>query len=101
MHVNPNPLLNEYREECCGKAEDEGHEPESIHADVKWRWAESGVRRWRRGRDGDLGGDRGYLLRNLCEHCDVLLQVVYHLVFWAYAQILLAVDYERGESSGK
>jgi hypothetical protein len=34
-HVTPNPLLDKHREECRGKAEDEGHEPESIQADVK------------------------------------------------------------------
>jgi len=34
MHVIPNPLLDKYREECGEKAEDEGHEPENIHADV-------------------------------------------------------------------
>jgi len=35
MHVVPNPLLDKYCEECCGEAEDEGHGPENVHADVR------------------------------------------------------------------
>ena len=35
VHVNPNPLLDKYRKECCSKAEGEGHKPESVQTDVK------------------------------------------------------------------
>ena len=34
MHVIANPLLDEGCKECCEETEDEGHEPEDIHADV-------------------------------------------------------------------
>ena len=40
VHVIANPLLNEECEEGCRKAEDEGHEPESVHADVAFQWFE-------------------------------------------------------------
>ena len=45
MHVISNPLLDKGCEECCGKAEDEGHEPKGIHTDIGCRWVESGESR--------------------------------------------------------
>ena len=59
MHVIANPLLNEDRKERGKKAEDEGHEPESIYSDVRWRWIERRERRWWHGRYGNLRGDGG------------------------------------------
>jgi len=35
MHIIANPLLNKDRHECRGKAENERHEPESIHTDIR------------------------------------------------------------------
>ena len=35
VHVIRDPLSDKYRDKCRGKAEGEGHEPESIQADVK------------------------------------------------------------------
>jgi len=60
VHVVANPLLYKSREKCCGKAENEGHEPKRIDADIRCGWVESRERgRWSR-RDCDLwdyGGD--------------------------------------------
>ena len=60
VHVVANPLLYESREECGGEAENEGHEPKCIHADIRCGWVESRERRRGSGRDCDLwyyGGD--------------------------------------------
>ena len=54
MHVIPNPLLDKSSKECRGKAENKGHEPKRIHADIRCRWVESRERGRRSGRDGDL-----------------------------------------------
>ena len=59
MHIIANPLLNEDRNECSKETEDEGHEPENIHTDVRCRWIERRERRWWSGRDGNLWGDGG------------------------------------------
>ena len=101
VHVITNPLLNEECEEGRGKAEDESHEPENVHADVGFRWLER--REWgrRSGRDGDLWSDGEDLLGDLIKKGDILLEIIHHLVLRVNVEVLLAVNYECGEDSGK
>ena len=99
VHVVPNPLLDKYCEESCCEAEDEGHEPENVNAHDRWSWTEGGESRGWRQRGGKLWGDGGDLLRDLIEHSDVLPEVKHHLICRVHIQVLLAVDYERGERS--
>ena len=91
-HIAPNPLLNEYGEECRGKTEDQGNKPERVHPDGRRQRVESRVGRWRIRRDGDLWGDGSQLTGDLVEHRDVLLQVIHRLVCRTRLQILLSVD---------
>jgi hypothetical protein len=98
-HVIPNPFLHKDRKKCCRKAEGECHEPESVHKEIRFRWVESRVRGWRGGRDGELWGYEGDLLRDLGEHLDVLLQVVYCLICGVRLQALFAVDDKRSDDS--
>ena len=101
VHIIANPLLDESREKCCRKTEDESHEPEGIHDDVGSQWIESGERGWGSRRDGELRSDKGNLAGNLIEHSDVLLEIIHHLVGGADFQVLFAIDYECGENSRK
>ena len=101
MHVIANPLLDESREKCCRKTEDESHEPEGIDDDVGSQWIKGGERGWGNGWDGELRSDGGNLAGNLIEHSDVLLEIIHHLVGGADFQVLFAIDYECGENSRK
>ena len=65
MHIIADPLLDEYREECRGKAEAEGREPKRVYPDVGSGWVKRRVRgRWCR-RDRNLWGDGRELLGDL------------------------------------
>ena len=72
VHVITDPLLDEDCEECCRKAENEGHEPEGINPDVGCQRFESRKRGRGSRRDGDLRGDGGDLMRDLIEDGNVL-----------------------------
>jgi len=101
VHIITDPLLDEGREECGRKTENEGHKPKRIHTDIGCGWIESRERGRRGGRDGELWGYERNLLRDLGEDSDVLLEIVYHLVRWVRFQVLFTVDDKRGESSRK
>jgi hypothetical protein len=101
MHVIANPLLDEDRKECRRKTEDKGHKPKGVYAYDGWRRVESRERGWRSGRDRNLWGDGGDLLGYLNKDSVILLKVIDRLVCGADFQVLFAVDYERGEGSGK
>jgi hypothetical protein len=78
MHIIADPLLDEYREECRGKAEAEGHEPKRIYTDVGCRWVKNRVRgRWHR-RDRNLRGNGRELLRDLRKDSGMLFEVIHH-----------------------
>jgi hypothetical protein len=100
-HIIADPLLDENREECRGKAEAEGHEPERIYTDVGCGWIERRVRgRWR-GRDGNLWGDGRELLGDLGKDGGMLFEVIHHFVCGVDFQVLFTIDHERCKGSGK
>jgi len=99
--VTPYPLLDKYREECCRETEGESHEPNRVQTDTGWGWIESGERRWRCGRNGQLWGYEGESLGDLGQDSNILLEIVHHLVRWARLQALFAIKYERSEGSRK
>ena len=80
VHIIANPLLDEGGEKCCCETEDEGHEPEDIHACVRCRWFKIGEWGGRGGRDGELRGNGEDLAGNLIEHGDILLKIIHHLI---------------------
>src|SRR6267142_1271060 len=97
VHVIANPLLDESREKCRKKTEDEGHEPEDIHANVGCRWFEIGEWGGRSRRDRELRSNGRDLAGNLIEEGIVLLEIILHFVFGSGFQVLFAVDYECGD----
>jgi hypothetical protein len=101
MHIIPDPLLNKYRKECCGKVECEGHEPKRIYTDTGCRWAERREwGRWSRG-NGNLWSYGSKLVGNLREKGGMLFKVINHLICGANLQVLFAINHKRSEGSRK
>jgi hypothetical protein len=101
MHIIVDPLLNEDRNKCCRKTEDEGHEPENIDAYVRGQWVEFWESWWWSGRDGDLWGNGGKLLGNLREDGRMLLKVVHHFILGFDLQVCFAINHKCREGSRK
>ena len=94
MHIISDPSLDNDREKSRRKTEHEGYEPKRIHAEIGRGGVERRERRWWGSRDGELWDNERDLLRDLGEHCNILLEVVHHLVWRVRFQIFFTVDYE-------
>jgi hypothetical protein len=90
VHVIPDPLLDKYCKECCGKTGCEGHEPKLIYTDIAKRRE---GRRWCRG-NGNLRGNGSDLLRDSRKNSGVLSEVIDHLICGANLQVLFAINHE-------
>ena len=101
MHIIADPLLDEYRKECRGKAEAEGHEPKRIYTDVGCGWVKRRVRgRWRR-RDRNLWGNGRELLGDLRKDGGMLFEVIHHFVCGVDLQVCFTINHERCKGSRK
>jgi len=80
VHIITDPLLDEYREECGGKAEAEGHEPKHIYTDVGHGWAKRRIRGRRCRRDRNLWSDGREFLGDLRKDGGMLFEVIHHFV---------------------
>jgi len=101
MHIIADPLLDEYREECRGKAEAEGHEPNRIYTDVGCGWVKRRVRGRRRRRDRNLWGDGRELLGDLRKDSGMLFEVIYNFVCGIDFQFLFTINHEGCKGSGE